>query len=596
MSYQNYYSRLLDQIKAETEDLLSRFSYRIEEVKANAESVMKIIRFLDEEKALSEALKYFGPGEHRAFGVDGSMDQDERLETLIFYVNAAAYSCPFYVSEKEVKVEVRKAQKVDKLSAYAAVPLWLEDLTDLYGPEAAELDLDFQASIEKIPYSMMTIAELWTAYKILKENKNSLVFLDRPLSGTFATSLKDLRQLLSAEPMLTSLSGEKGSPSKLDLALASVLGSGSAPVPKRFPYATYIAVKELIEKDEASIDELAEAAGVKGKESQLKNSLINLNKRYGDQLLEGLVGQSVRIKQEVKGYWDRVKGAVEAFAKRAFEGKEHPLKVGEDKLLTAYDLSAINVYLLYMIYDEARKNKNLVVGITKDTTASEFSRSVIPFYLGEEKIFKLKNDKSLLTILSAVHYSMIKTPWRTLSYDYGFSYLAKAEKGFVAAKKSIGRTGLFVKSYFQLRTFAKDPTLRSPVFAYDRFFDEAYDSGREAEVKVSVKGKEKEVRVYFEREENPLDNMILKLLSISDNPEVLEAYGHNQLLFLADKAVKHEVSLIKSSIRKIADFKLESFARREKIFMISRRFRDIRSESERMRQESAKGVEGYESV
>jgi hypothetical protein len=238
------------------------------------------------------------------------------------------------------------------------------------------------------------------------------------------------------------------------------------------------------------------------------------------------------------------------------------MRIDKENWLSVYDVGAINVYLIYMIYDMALKNRNLVIGLTKDTSASEFSRSVMPQTFNN--VLKLKNDKAFLTVLSAVHYDKVKTPWRTLSYDYGFSYLTMYQGRFIAAKKSIGRTGLFAKAYFQLRTFSKDPMMRSPVFTYDRFIDHVFDDQMFTELNVDVKGKTIKAEMYMENGLNALDNMILQILSISDNPEILEAYGHNHLLFLADKKVKQEISTIKWSIRSVADFKLESYARKEK--------------------------------
>ena len=92
---------------------------------------------------------------------------------------------------------------------------------------------------------------------------------------------------------------------------------------------------------------------------------------------------------------------------------------------------------------------------------------------------------------------------------------------------------------------------------------------------------------------NRLDDLILLILSACDNPEVLEAYGHNQLLYLADKFVKREVQLMKGLLRGVVDLELTPLARREKVFSIARRFRDLRAESESARRQTAQAsVEG----
>lgn len=588
----------MKEIEEETNELIERFGERIREVRNYAEIIEGVIKGLDDKSASETARSYFGPGEHRAFGIDGSMDYDERLETLIFYVNSAAYSCPFYVKDDGISVDIRNAKREEELSSYAAIPLWLEDLTEVYQEAEAFSDFELQTSIERIPYSMMTMAELWSAYMITKNLKNGIVFMDRPISGTFATSLKDLRIALKSEaPNLTKVKSGDGNARKLDLSIASVLGSGKVPVPHRFPYLTYSAIKLLIELGESSFEEIGRRLALSYNETEmLRRSILNMDKKYDGELLDAAELGRIKLRNDVKDYWKRVSGVVRALAEKAFEGNEHPLRIDKDSWLSVYDLGAINVYLIYMIYDAALSNKDLIIGITKDTSASEFSRSVLPFALKNDKsVIRLRNDKAFLTILSAVHYDKVKTPWRTLSYDYGFSYLAMHEGRFIASKKSVGRTGLFAKSYFQLRTFSRDQMMRSPVFSYDRFIDPDFDGRMQSELSVDVKGKNVNVEMYVEDGLNALDNMILKILSVSDNPEILEAYGHNHLLFLADKKVKQEISTIKWSIRSVADLKLESYARKEKIFMISRRFRDIRSESERVREEGVKELGKAES-
>ncbi|MFP3132894.1 MAG: hypothetical protein RXR19_02120 [Nitrososphaeria archaeon] len=589
------YSRLVKKIEEETNELIEKFNERVKEVKDYPQIIERLLKNLDNKRAVETAKSYFGVGEHKAYGIDGSMDYDERLETLIFYVNSVAYSCPFYIDQNSIKFDIRKAKKEEELSSYAAIPLWLEDLTEVYQEAEAFSEFELQTSIERIPYSMMTMAELWSAYMVMQNLNNGILFMDRPISGTFATSLKDLRLALKSDiPNLTKIRLSNGYAKKLDLAIASVLGAGNIFVPRRFPYLTYSGIKVLIEQGESSADEIGKKLGLNEQEKEkLWKSIIDMDKKYNGELLDVAEIGKLKLREDVKDYWKRVSEVVKAVTIKAFKENEHPLRIDKENWLSVYDLGAINVYLIYMIYDMALKNRNLVIGLTKDTSASEFSRSVMPQTFNN--VLKLKNDKAFLTVLSAVHYDKVKTPWRTLSYDYGFSYLTMYQGRFIAAKKSIGRTGLFAKAYFQLRTFSKDPMMRSPVFTYDRFIDHAFDDQMFTELNVDVKGKTIKAEMYMENGLNALDNMILQILTISDNPEILEAYGHNHLLFLADKKVKQEISTIKWSIRSVADFKLESYARKEKIFMISRRFRDIRSESERLREEGAKELGKVES-
>ncbi len=149
----------------------------------------------------------------------------------------------------------------------------------------------------------------------------------------------------------------------------------------------------------------------------------------------------------------------------------------------------------------------------------------------------------------------------------------------------------FVKAYFQLREFQGDKEIRSPTFLYDRFFNPDFDSKFLKELKVTEGDSDTMARPYWEGEgENPLDNFILTLLSASDNPEVLEVMGHNQLLYLADKAVKADIKIMKDLLRSVAELELGPLSRKYKLFMIARRFRDIRSEIERSRVRSSSSL------
>jgi hypothetical protein len=92
------------------------------------------------------------------------------------------------------------------------------------------------------------------------------------------------------------------------------------------------------------------------------------------------------------------------------------------------------------------------------------------------------------------------------------------------------------------------------------------------------------VRGYFEgREWSALSNLVLHILSMTDNPEVFEAFGHNQLLYLADKAVKAEVRMLRSSLRGVADLRVGGVSRRRKIFGLVTPYRQQRAEAEHAR-------------
>jgi hypothetical protein len=59
---------------------------------------------------------------------------------------------------------------------------------------------------------------------------------------------------------------------------------------------------------------------------------------------------------------------------------------------------------------------------------------------------------------------------------------------------------------------------------------------------------------------------------------------------LADKLVKGEVQLMKGLLRGVVDLELTPLARKEKVFSIARRFRDLRAESESARRQAVRAT------
>ena len=114
--------------------------------------------------------------------------------------------------------------------------------------------------------------------------------------------------------------------------------------------------------------------------------------------------------------------------------------------------------------------------------------------------------------------------------------------------------------------------------------DPAFDAGASTEIEYVERGSLQKMKPYLEGKElNELDNAILYVLARSDNPEVFEAFGHNQLLYLADKAVKAEVRMLRSSLRGVADLRVGGVSRRRKIFGLATPYRQQRAEAEHAR-------------
>src|SRR5437016_5671299 len=170
-------SEIAEKLSQQTSQLVSDFEKRLDAF-SHRDDLMELTIGVDSAGASSLAREYFGEGEHIATGVDGSRDYDERLQMMLFYSNATAYSCPFTVGE-DVLFELKEARREAKLSATSAIPLWLEDVASVM-PYLEEGELELEHSIERIPNAFMTLGELYLALKAVE--KSRIIFLDRPRS------------------------------------------------------------------------------------------------------------------------------------------------------------------------------------------------------------------------------------------------------------------------------------------------------------------------------------------------------------------------------------------------------------------------------
>src|SRR2546427_4184841 len=156
-------SEIAERLSRQTRTIVSKFEERVDSFKGR-QDLLRLTRSVDVADANAYAREYFGAGDHLACGIDGSMDFDERLQMILFYANATAYSCSFHVGDK-LSFNLALVKRNAKLSASAAVPLWLEDLTEV-DPASVEIDLELQHSVERIPNAFMTLAELFLATKL----------------------------------------------------------------------------------------------------------------------------------------------------------------------------------------------------------------------------------------------------------------------------------------------------------------------------------------------------------------------------------------------------------------------------------------------
>ena len=570
----------IDSLRRSTDELLLHFTKRVEMMK-NRNEYSTLLRTLDKGKAIESAISYFGEGEYRAVGIDGSMDQAETLEMLLFYVNAIAYSCPFKVSKDGIVFDTYRMKKEGKIGASSAVPLWVEDLSNVSEERSAYQESNFQASLDDVSFSLMLMAELTSALNSLSLPDAKVLFLDRPLSGTFQSLGRDVRYLLRKEK--SSLQNIHSGSLMRDAFLFNAVPIPEMEVPVHGPTKVYSILQRML-KDSLSVKEACGEAALDKEESErITNAIMQMDRKY--QFMQG----DERLTAEAFNYIKRLENTAEEVSKRLFSSSEHPLRVGENEWLTTIDLNLVNLVKLTSLIRKSIKNRRMLIGITKDTSSTDVSRSVIPALgLNESSKPGIRHDRVMFTILSATNENTFIPPWRSIGYDAVFATLSENEDSvrLKAARKVASREMMFVKSFFQTRV-SNNTTFRSPVFMYDRPFMKDFDDSFCKEREYKEKNKIEHIRPYLENSGiNLLDNLILLLLASSDYPEVFEAYGHNALLYIADKAAKVDAKLKKGMLLGIINLKLTPMARKERLFTVIRRYRDTRSEVEAMRAEA----------
>ena len=81
MYFEKMSSEIAERLSSQTRSIVSKFEERVDSFKGR-QDLLRLTRSADVADADAYAREYFGPGEHLAFGIDGSMDFDEKLQMI----------------------------------------------------------------------------------------------------------------------------------------------------------------------------------------------------------------------------------------------------------------------------------------------------------------------------------------------------------------------------------------------------------------------------------------------------------------------------------------------------------------------------------
>jgi hypothetical protein len=626
---QNSYDddRQIKMVQSSTRSLLGSFRDKTELLTKCSNDIKLLLREgYDVKIAKDTAEKFFGKKKISFIAIDGTQSQDQQLDMLIFYAGAFGYIGQLEFIENGFSCgEISEANDITNISA--AIPIHEEDASNIVG-EMTEGGLEVDP--ERLPSALMQFAEYYMAVKSLYENPDlKLVILDRTLAGEAGHLSWSVSELLNERRcILQGIDTEFGTVSALDLELSRVLHPNEKLLipAARSHFIKYAAINKLIlllrnGLTSLQYEELLSKIGAKKENlNKLMNDLTMFNELFPFLKEDALARNVVAIKSGIEGYWQRVFSAVMKVASHIFDtaSGKHPLiyeilsdttdSTRNKKWITSADLEYMTLIMIYTLVRLAWETNVLVIGLIKDTTAAELTKTIVPILRHAHKINivategkgtgKLPNfntDKQLLQAFSVINGRSVKAPWRTIEFDSCFRTIApiintennpsKNNQASVRGtfKNVISAERLFVKSYVQLWQSQSDYTVRSHVFSYDRPCYPGMDVQGEL-ILNHLDGKvEEQIQpiIHFDKD-CEISHLVMAILYSMALEVVPEALGHNYPLFLADKKAKCVLSEMKMSYLSTVAFEMANSEFDQQV-LYEEKFRDFRSQIETSR-------------
>ncbi|MDG6978250.1 MAG: hypothetical protein JRN58_04120 [Nitrososphaerota archaeon] len=602
--------RAMRQVRDSTRFLLRSFKDKTEELKGVAgQEVKKLLRFgLDQREACATARKLFGGDRVDYIAIDGTQGVDQHLDLLIFYVGAFGYRGVLdFSGDRVIAGDPSPAELSSAVSV--SIPLSEEDASTVFG-QGTESGVEVDLESERLPNAVMHLAEYFVAVSSLaSESPPRVVLLDRTLAGDVAHLVWSTKDLVrNHASVLEGMDTPHGRVTNLDLELARLLvpNAGLKTPAPRSQFLRLAALSSLFGGEELSVEEMLGRIGADAAHaSLLAEGLRELDEAYRP-FEDGNQG-GYRLKPGVKDYWSRVLSAALAVAGHVFNPEGgHPLRVASgrgDRWVTAEDIDYLVLVMVLELTRRAWSEPILPVGLVKDSGASELVKVVVPLLhrsgLAEfQTIPRFNSDKMLLQTNSVVNAAGVPTPWHTLEIDAAFrtmvpvadETLPEGEARVRGAHRNViypERT--YVKSYVQLWSSKRDPSVRSHVFAFDRPAFPGYDHWDE----ILVHNEDNEIDekispVLNLREGSAMTNLAMSILLEMSAEVIPEALGHNYPLFLADKKAKFVLAQSKKAYVGAVDVEMAKSDLDQQV-LFSQRFRDYRSRIESERRTGRQG-------
>jgi hypothetical protein len=580
------------------------------------------------EDASETAKSLFGSETLRFAAVDGTLYTHPLFDMVIFFGGAYAARGTIELSgDKPPRVEYATSVVEQGRGISSCVPLYVNKVVDVDKSLTPVLELEpTRTSLVKplteesiannstIASWMMAFSEIYLAYKLAADpnpaEKLGLLLLDRSLTCVQTSLMWDTskRKRWKTHGGLCGVEVD-GVPIDInDLAFGRhrILNEALGLPAARGDYLRY-SIVYLLEHQEGglSLDAMCKELGVADAKRRTRVQ------RYIDKSVEeGYLEEKEGIYQITQRYqtsWQRLKKLVNMIGAQLFEAtpEHNPLQIQKGESydwLTTQDLAFLTLFGLYMLLEECWTRRILLVGITKDTASRDFKNHVIPVLvnqgvwkatLDQAKLKDVPNtDRMFLQAISLFNYEAVSVPWSLVEYDSAFRTIVpdfKKRVDFVsgAIRNRIIPEKLFVKSYVQLSQAGYDPQLRSNVLFIDRLVYPEFDLTDESLMTFQQEygGAIEPIEIVMYRDKgvaNPLQNLVMVLLTAMTSPSIPEVFGHNKPLFIADKVAKWHYGQMKKIIDTTGHWIINRHNLRKFVFYMST-FRERREQIESAR-------------
>ncbi len=627
-----------DILRMSAEDQIQSYSTRFKALEGVYDSFLKdlLVTNFDISEAHKVAQSFFGETKISFAAIDGTEYVQPLFDLLVFFAGS-------YASRGTITFHPNKSPKVEYMGSFTKGTATVSTVAPVYISKVPEIDQEFfdprdgEVIIERplsdqyiidnssIADVLMTFSEYFLAYKIATSpiQKTQLLLIDRTLSGSHSSILYDTAKRYNWSRNLGILGFTvEGTPiTKEDLLFCRhrILNPSLILPPPRSDYLSY-AIFYLLENSprELSFDALCTQLGLDTNERKDRAS-----KYLARSMNEGFISERrghYKLKDQYKKSWRRIKHLVTVIGNQIFSETlpKDPLesrnrlqirKDGRFAWLTTLDISFLTLLCLYMLIEECWRRHILLLGITKDTAARDFKRQLIPI-LWQAKILKKPSnrdtfeqapntDRMILQAISHFASNKLTVPWATIEYDAAFKTMVNdrhkpPRPNYVggARRDHISLEGAFLKSYVQLTEAQSDSKLRSNVLFIDRIAYPEYD-GTTDDNRITFNqeyGQATEpVKALIYRDNtipNPLQTLIMTILSSMTGPSIPESFGHNKPLMIADKVAKFHQSTFSQVIKGTTSWITIHPHLRSFIFYLST-FRERRSRIEAYRRTSS---------